>query len=243
MKLSVLPYAQSVSDKIIKDKTVIVIDVLRATSVMITALVNGARSIVPVLTVKEAIDESNSRSPGSYLLCGERNSCKIEGFHLGNSPLEYDTDTVKGKDIILTTTNGTRTLKACRKAHKVFVAAFINLQAIADVVAFNDEITLVCSGTQGKFSMDDGICAAMLIDYLSRNNVVETDDMGSILHENFLLKKGNLMNLLEKCEHLNKLQSIGLSNEVNYCLQTNITNHVPVYNPEDGQVNIVNRFV
>lgn len=236
MKIKVVPFAQAIITKIVENKTVVVIDVLRATSVMITALTNGAKSITPVLSIEEAFKESDKRSTGSFLLCGERDAMKIEGFHLGNSPLEYSKENVCGKEIILTTTNGTEALHACKEAEKILIAAFLNTEAVANQLKGLDEIVLVCSGTRGNFSLDDAMCAAMIMDHLSSDVALQTDDLGKLLLDNFRSKSGNLNEILKDCFHLNYLIKKGYQEDVAFCLQENTSDLVPVFYPNGGYV-------
>lgn len=229
MKIEVVPFAAAIDNQTIENKTVVVIDVLRATSVMITALKNGAKEILPTVTIEDANSLSENLKPGSFLLCGERDAKKIEDFNLGNSPLEYSRKIVKNKTIILSTTNGTRALNACRNANEIFIGAFLNLNAVVQKVKNCDELVLVCSGTNNKFSLDDGICAAMIMDGLSKQRKLQTDDLGLTLLKTFREEKSDLQKLLKDCFHLNYLLEKGYENDVNYCLQLNSHSIVPVF--------------
>ena len=236
MKIEIIPFASAINKKQIAGKTAVVIDVLRATSVMITALQNGAKEIVPVLTVEDALEVSIKFPKGSFLLCGERNAGKIKGFDLGNSTLEFTREMVENKTIIITTTNGTKALNACMNAEKILIGAFLNAEAVAKKVKNLEERTLFCAGTNGRFSLDDGICAAMIIDELSKNNKIDTDDLGHVLLNTWRSGDDNLDFLLKNCFHLKDLNKKGYENDVNYCIQTNISESVPVYNPKTGLV-------
>jgi 2-phosphosulfolactate phosphatase len=229
MKINVVPFAKAIVATEIKHKTVIVIDVLRATSVMITALVNGAKEIIPSVSIEESHRLAQKFNNENVLLCGERDAKKIEGFNLGNSPLEFTPEKVNQKTIILTTTNGTRALNACLEANEVLIAAFLNVDAVAEKVLQQDELTIVCSGTNGKFSLDDGICAAMILDGLSKQRKIQTDDLGLTLLKTFRKENGDLKNLLQDCYHLNYLLKNGYEKDVNYCLQTNLFNIAPAF--------------
>ena len=113
MKIEVIPFAAAIDPASVRGKNVVLIDVLRATSVMITALHNGAKEIIPCLTAGDAFAAAGHFTQSSYLLCGERDAIKLEGFDLGNSPLEYNYEEVAGKSLILTTTNGTEVFQVC----------------------------------------------------------------------------------------------------------------------------------
>lgn len=229
MRIEVIPFAAAIDNNTVENKTVVVIDVLRATSVMITALKNGAKEVLPTVTIEDANLVSQSLKPGSFLFCGERNAKKIEGFNMGNSPLEYSPEKVKNKTIILSTTNGTRALHACGRAKEIFIGAFLNVKAIVKKVKNCDTLVLACSGTNNKFSLDDGMCAAIIIDELSKVNTILLDDLGRTLLQNWRNSSRNLNEILKACFHLNYLLEKGYEKDVNYCLQLNSHDIVPFF--------------
>lgn len=147
--------------------TVIVIDVLRATTTIVYALAAGARAIVPCLEVDEARGVAASLASSDRVLGGERGGERIEGFDLGNSPLEYTPETVGGRTVVFTTTNGTRALRHCRLAKRVRLGAFVNLSAVVKAVADDGDVHLLCAGTRGAITGEDvllaGAIAARLI--------------------------------------------------------------------------------
>ncbi|NOX84509.1 MAG: 2-phosphosulfolactate phosphatase [Chlorobi bacterium] len=238
MIIETYPFATAVNEEDLTGKSVVVIDVLRATSVMITALENGAKEIIPVITVKGALQVAKKFKPDSYLLCGERNAVKIDGFDFGNSPLEFSREVVAGKTLIMTTTNGTKALNACRKAKEVYIAGFLNANAVVKKIRDKSEIVLLCSGTNGKFSLDDGLCAGMIMDKLSENGHAVTDDLGHILLKTWQSSKGSLDQTLKNCYHLNVLVENGFEKDVDYCLQKNTHLIVPVYKPDKGNIHV-----
>lgn len=236
MDVWVIPFATAVKPESVTGKTIVVIDVLRATSVMITALKNGAKNIILARTVEEARKISKRLAPDTFLLCGERDAVKIEGFDLGNSPLEFDRARVKGKTIIMTTSNGTKALNACREAAKMHIGAFLNTRAVAEKIKNEKEVILVCSGTAGQFSLDDALCAAMIMEELSKSTAVKPDDLGLALMQIWKSGKGELQTLLKDAFHLNYLLQKGFSSDVSYCLQKNITSIVPVF--RNGEIKL-----
>lgn len=132
MRVEVLPSAGTPVLPYLEDKLVIVIDVLRATSTMVTALANGCQALIPVLTPEDAL-EKRMEIPGA-LLGGERRAMRIEGFDLGNSPFDYAPEKVGGKRVIMTTTNGTRAIRAAAEAKAVWMASFLNLESIVEAI-------------------------------------------------------------------------------------------------------------
>lgn len=236
MKISVIPTAQQAQGVDFSGKTAVVIDVLRATSVITTALDNGAREVVPVKTVEEAQSLYAQSDASQALRGGERNAVKIEGFDLGNSPLEYKKKAVEGKTLILTTTNGTNAINNTKGADVVVLACFRNATAVAEHILgrlpqcdrHTHDIVIVCAGTEGRFSMDDGLCAGMLIELLKRKTEVETDDFGLLLNRSYNESKSNLFSALSDCYHLRRLFTLGFYDDIKFCLETNCTETVPV---------------
>lgn len=148
-------------------RVVFVIDILRATTAMCAAMSHGARAIIPVASTEEALRLAQTIGSADVLLAGERNCSRIPGFQLGNSPLEMSENAVRGKTIILTTTNGTNALLACHAAGTVIPAAAANLSLSAErgreAVEAEQSVLIVCAGRNGDFALDDAYCAGRLI--------------------------------------------------------------------------------
>ena len=233
MRITIIPTAQQAQGIDFSGKTAIVIDVLRATSVITTALDNGAREVIPVRTVEEAESLFVTCNASMTLRGGERNALKIEGFDLSNSPLEYKKKTVEGKTLILTTTNGTNAINNIKGADKVILACFRNAAAVADYLVGlshrgSHDVVIVCAGTEGRFSLDDGLCAGMIIDLLKQQTKVETDDLGLLLQRFYNESKSNLFSALSGCYHLKRLFTLGFYDDIKFCLETNCVTTVPV---------------
>jgi 2-phosphosulfolactate phosphatase len=148
-------------------RPVFVIDILRTTTVITAALYRGARAVVPVATVEEATRLAQSLGPDAAVLVGERHGDPIAGFDLDNSPVEASEDRVRGKTLVMTTTNGTPALLATQGASDVFVAAAGNL-AIAGARARalleeRGDLVVLCSGREGQFGLDDAYAAGRLV--------------------------------------------------------------------------------
>lgn len=228
MRINVISTAKQAESTDFSDKTVVMIDVLRASSVMTTALWMGAKAILPVLSPEDALLEYAQFETGTALLCGEREARKIDGFHLGNSPLEFTREAVQDKIIIYTTSNGTRAFCAAKKADQIFVLSFLNMQAVATHLSkLSCDLSIICSGTDEQFSMDDALCTGMLVSILSKEKLIEKDDLASALKSFAEAEPGSLRSKLIPCKHLNYLIHKGFEKDVDYCLQTNITNIVP----------------
>ncbi len=154
---------QYVAEEELAGDAVVVIDVLRASSTMITALAAGAREIIPCQEVDEARQLAATLPAGQCLLGGERDGLPIEGFDLGNSPGEYSADKVAGKTIVFTTSNGTRALWRARAARRVLIGGFLNASAVVTELAGEDRIHLLCAGADGQVTRDDVLLAGMLV--------------------------------------------------------------------------------
>ena len=234
MKISVISTAQQAQGIDFSGKIAVVIDVLRATSVITTALDNGAREVIPVKTIEEAQSLFATFNAANTLLCGERNALKIEGFDLSNSPLEYKKKVVEGKTLILTTTNGTNAINNVKGADEVVLACFRNALAVVEHILGrlsqrdSRDVVIVCAGTEGRFSMDDGLCAGMIIELLKQKTDVETDDFGLLLNRSYNESKSNLFGSLSGCYHLKRLFTLGFYDDIKCCLETNCVRTVPI---------------
>jgi 2-phosphosulfolactate phosphatase len=171
---------QEVDGAVLQDHTAVVVDVLRASSTIVAALAAGAQAIYPVVSTEEAIKLATSLGREDTLLAGERRGLKVEGFDLGNSPREFTPETVGGKRVVMSTTNGTRALVAVASTEHVLVASFLNLSAVAAACADAERLAVVCAGREGRFSIDDAVCAGMLLGRLKERlgGTLEVDDAG-----------------------------------------------------------------
>jgi len=169
MRLDVALLPDRVDRGALSAAAVLVVDVLRASTTMIAALGNGCAGIVPVSDPDEAHRRARAIGTGA-LVAGERKGLMIEGFDLGNSPLEMTRERVGGKTLVFTTSNGTAALLAARGAAAVGVAALVNLSAAtAWARGHGRDVTVICSGDRGDISLEDKVCAGLLIDALLRH--------------------------------------------------------------------------
>lgn len=217
-------------------KTIVVIDILRATSVIIHAISQGALEIIPVATVEEAFQLAKRFPQGTTLLGGERGSKKIEGFDLGNSPKEYIAEKVKGKRVILTTTNGTKAFHSVSSGKEIMAGSFFNIGAIGRrCLDLGQDLLIFPSGDEGRFSLEDTVCGGMLIDLIARegNGIKLTDSCWTarILYQRF---KDNLVEAFRLSCHGNDLIAKGFEDDLAYCAQIDITDIVPAF--RDGVI-------
>ncbi|UUZ79568.1 2-phosphosulfolactate phosphatase [Paenibacillus sp. P26] len=214
-------------------KTVIVIDVLRATSTMLTALANGCTEIIPLETVQQA----KSLQQEGDLLGGERACKKIPGFDLGNSPLEYRNAAVAGKRLIFTTTNGTRAIQKAGKQNRILIGSLLNARACAvKAAAWKEELAILCSGTSDVFALEDGLCAGMIVDELGRlygkpaENAeahLRVNDFGLSMLYAYRSVQDRLADALLSCSNGKRLTKLGFREDVIYCSQKNTIDLAP----------------
>lgn len=166
MKISVFFTVAQADPALLQEATVVVIDAVRATTSIVEALANGARGIFPTASIEEAVKLAASLGRDDTLLCGERKGVKIEGFDLGNSPSEYTAEVVSGKRLVMSTTNGTGAFVAAQEAPRLLACAFTNLSAVATALAQDEEadhLVVLCAGRQGRFALEDALCAGHLL--------------------------------------------------------------------------------
>ncbi|WP_346884252.1 2-phosphosulfolactate phosphatase [Clostridium sp. UBA4395] len=237
MNIDVVISAQHIKPEKFKDRIVVVIDVLRATSVMVTALNNGCDKIIPVKEIEEAIDIA-SKDKNKYLLGGERGGIKIDKFDFSNSPLDYIEDIVKGKSLIMTTTNGTRAIKNSEEAEKIFIGALINGRVVAEKLAkLNKDVTFVNAGTDGEFSMDDFITSGYIINCLRdimKNHCTLTDIAKT--SEYVYINNPSIISFVKDALHYKRMKDLRYNEDLRYCLSKDLINIVPEY--KDGEIKV-----
>ena len=224
--------------------TCVVFDILRATSTMATALDQGARAIIPVASISEAL-AIRAQQP-DVLLAGEREGVRILAeltggieFDLGNSPREFRRELVANKTIVTTTTNGTRALRAAAHADTVLVASFLNLRATADWLSKHmpPQLILICAGTREEPAYEDVLCAGALCDLLWTEWCAhDASDSALIARKLFRLERHDLLAAVSESRNCRRLLSIpALKDDVSYCLQRDLLGTV-IEMDKDGAV-------
>lgn len=234
MKIDMIICGDYVTTEAVRNATVIVVDVLRATSVIITALSNGAKSVVPVTSVEEAL--STKKKLESVVLGGERRAQKIEGFDLSNSPLEYKSEVIHDRNVVITTTNGTKAISKSSAANKVYIGALINAKAVSSKAVKNEkDIIIVNAGTNGVFSMDDFITGGAIIDEILSEQEYELTDIAKTALVIYRSHK-DIKSYVKGAAHYQILVDLGLEEDIDYCLQKDLFNIVPEY--KDGIIKL-----
>ncbi|WP_462424540.1 2-phosphosulfolactate phosphatase [Fusobacterium ulcerans] len=229
MKIDIILTAADIQPEKTKDKIVVIIDVLRATSVMITALANGAKAVYPYKDIESVLE--NSKKSKSFVLGGERKGLKIEGFDFGNSPLEYTKEAVSGKDMFMTTSNGTRAIEnSANGSKKLFIAAFLNVESVAKkILEENDDTVIICSGTDNNFSLDDALCAGEIIRRVKeKNRDIQLTDI-SLAMKRLAETSLGIEETLEGSKHFEYLKTIGFYGDMNHCFTMDMFDIVPEY--------------
>jgi len=211
---------------------VVVIDVLRATSAICAAFDNGIKSIIPVPTVEEAWAYKQK----GYLAGAERKGQIVEGFDFGNSPFSYMKEEFRGKEVVLTTTNGTKSLDVAKDAEIVVVGSFLNLTALSKWLYEQDKNVLcLCSGWQDKFNLEDTICAGAISDYLiSTGYYTAIEDSSIAAKYLYLSAKDNYFGYLKSSSHRRRLKNLHLNEDIKYCLTPDQTDVIPIL--KDGKL-------
>jgi 2-phosphosulfolactate phosphatase len=230
---------QQLTPQDVQGRVVAVIDVLRASTTIATALAHGAKAVIPFESSEEAVTRSKQLERGAFLLAGERRMLKMEGFDLGNSPLEHTAETVEGKTVLLTTTNGTKALLAVQGARDVVVASYVNLTGVTTMLRAalrgGADITLVCAGQDRQFALEDAACAGRYVYNISKRLAdVELND--AALAASLIDRKygDNLMRLFNTAAHGRALAAAGFEGDLAACAAVDSYPVIPIY--QDRQI-------
>lgn len=225
------PFPSAYKEKRYHNKTVIVIDLLRSTTSILEALVNGANQVIPAQDVEEARMFSANWNRKEGILAGERGGLKISGYDVGNSPMEFSREKIKGKNVIICTTNGTSAILDAKTADKIYLGSLRNKTAVARAAlnAKND-IILLCAGTMGECSADDVICAGGILGAMEKisDQPLEYNDFSLVCRIMYDAWKNGEMNLSD-IKHYTTLSGLGFDEDLIYCFEEDKTDRVPVY--------------
>lgn len=210
-----------------KNCVVVVIDVFRATSAICTAFQHGVKQIIPVASVEEAREYKAK----GFITAAERHGEIVEGFDMGNSPFSYMNSDLKGKEIVLTTTNGTKAIERAKAADTIIIGSFLNLQAVCDfLVKQNKNVILLCAGWKDRYNLEDSLFAGAVVNTLMKNEVFTgLADSSLAANHMYELAKNNINDFLKNSSHRRRLAKLNLEKDIDYCLQTNTTDVVPIF--------------
>lgn len=208
----------------VHNRIVVVVDILRATSCMVTAFAHGAESITPFANLNDCRE---MKSKG-YLTSGERNGEKVPGFDKGNSPFEYMGDQVRKKKIAFTTTNGTQAIEKAKYAKQVIIGSFLNMTSVTRFLLLSEpNILVVCAGWKGKVNLEDTLFAGALVENL-RNHVEPDCDAPLAAQHLYNLAKGGMVEFLSNSSHVKRLHRLNIHKDIEFCLKPDQYMVVPV---------------
>jgi 2-phosphosulfolactate phosphatase len=204
---------------------------------MVQAMSEGALEIIPVTAIEEVLEMAQGLTRSSIVLGGERGSKKIQEFDLGNSPREYVAERVKGKKLILTTTNGTKAFHLVSLGKEILVGSFFNIGAIAKrCLELDRDLLVFPSGDEGNFSLEDTICGGMLIEFITKKrrkpiSLTDASQCARVLYKRF---EENLLEAFYLSHHGKELIHRGFGEDLVDCSSVNTTDIVPVF--RDGVI-------
>ena len=241
--LDVAFFPAELEAKSFHESLAVVIDVVRATTTITTALAHGCAYVIPVLHVEDAFEFSQQFADSfPLLLGGERGGKRVDGFDLGNSPREYTSAIVDQKGVIFSTTNGTRTLLALDGASPIVIGSFLNISAVCQYILHytqkhptQNSVLLACSGVMNSFSLEDTVCAGMFVRQLS----TETDDISKtpaataaeILYAHY---QDDLLAMLQNSDGGRRITHIGLAHDLIACAEVDTYHIVPIF--QEGKI-------
>ena len=207
----------------VRDKTVVIIDILRATSCMTTAFAHGISSITPFAKLEDCI----AMKAKGYFTAGERDGKKVDGFDLGNSPFEYMDEKLKDKKIAFTTTNGTQAIVKAIDAREIIIGSFLNLTAVTNhLVEGDNNVLMVCAGWKGKVNLEDTLFAGAVVDIL-RDHIEPDCDAPLAAQHLYATAKKDMMGFLANASHVKRLAQLNIHKDILFCMTADQYSVVP----------------
>ncbi|MBN2521946.1 MAG: 2-phosphosulfolactate phosphatase [Bacteroidales bacterium] len=207
------------------DAVVVIVDILRATSAICTAFMNGAKKIIPVATLEEAQDYKNR----GYLVAAERDGIVRDFADFGNSPYNFTPNRVKGKEIVYSTTNGTNTIMMAAHSHEVLIGSYLNHKALVDHVHHKKhDLLILCAGWKNKFNLEDTLFAGALAESVLRDDRFYTIcDSTYASIDLWNIARQDMNAYVEKVAQRHRLKKNGLDDVLEYCHTFNLTTKIP----------------
>ncbi|WP_306644112.1 2-phosphosulfolactate phosphatase [Sanyastnella coralliicola] len=210
----------------------VVIDVLRATSAISTGIDNGIEAVIPVSSIDEAREYLNN----GYTVAAERGGEVVEGFPFGNSPYAFMDPSLKGKEVVLTTTNGTKAIHMASEMPTVIIGSLNNLDVVCRwLIEQRKDVLLLGSGWKDKFNLEDTICAGAIADQLIESRLFKAEEDSTIAAK-FIYRSAreNIFSFLRASSHRRRLRRLNLNEDVKYCLTPNNVRSIPIL--KDGKL-------
>jgi 2-phosphosulfolactate phosphatase len=207
----------------VTNRTVVVVDVLRATSTIVTALAHGAAAILPV----GDLEECRKKAGAGYITAGERDGKKVDGFDKGNSPFEYMEPGIAGKKIAFTTTNGTQAIEKSRQAREIIIGSFLNLSSVANYLLLGEHpVLIVCAGWKGRINLEDTLFAGAVVEKLKEFLGPDCDAPLAARHL-YNVAKSDLKSFLSESSHVRRLNQLNIHKDFEFCLTTDRYKIIP----------------
>ena len=207
----------------LEGKTVVVVDILRATSCMTTAFAHNIKSMKPVST----LEECRSLKKDGYFIAAERGGEKVEGFDIGNSPFSYMEPSLAGEKVAVTTTNGTLAIVKSVQANNVLIGSFLNIKAVSKrIIQLDQNVIIHCAGWKGSVNAEDTLFAGALIDLLTGEFETNTDD-ASLAHSLYLLHRNSMLEYVAQSSHAQRLKGFGIMKDIEFCMEMDKYDVVP----------------
>lgn len=204
-------------------KAVVVVDIFRATSCIVTGLANEVSAVKPVAEV----DECLALGKQGYLMAGERGGIMVGGFDMGNSPFEYQSEEVKGRKIAISTTNGTQAIAKSADAAEIIIGAFLNLEAVSEyLLETKNNVVIHCAGWKGTVNLEDTLFAGALIDECGEE-LKAIGDEALLAHQLYIGNHENLYGIAKQSSHAERLAGFGIENDLEFCMTENEYEIVP----------------
>ena len=228
MRIDVAFLPEEIRNRNLAQTDCVVLDIFRATTSMVTAMAQGCPFLCPVQTIEEA-RETAARIPGA-LLAGERKSVRIEGFDLGNSPLEFSRERLAGRPVVMTTTNGTRAVQAAAKAEEVLIGSFLNAGTLVTrLLGAGRDVLILCAGTEGEFSLEDSLCAGLLVERLAGGAGIKANLTDAAMGTRLIYRQvqNQLAAVAADSRNGRRLRELNLKDDVEYCFRVDTVPVLP----------------
>jgi 2-phosphosulfolactate phosphatase len=237
MKIDVYFTPQEIGEERLKDQLAVVVDVLRFSTTICAALAAGAKEIIPAESVASAIQLASILTRDAILLCGEREGKLIQGFNLGNSPLEYTPKAVKNKTLIFGSTNGSPSVVRTRLARRTLICSFVNLASVVENLdGASDPIHVICAGKLGQFALEDAVCAGHVLSELQKRKGLQLELSDGAIAALMLYERHQnaLAEVVAQSQHGRYLAGIGMQADLPFCAEVNRIPILPIY--KDGKI-------
>ena len=209
----------------IENKIVVVVDILRATSIITTMFQNGLAKLIPVSTIEEAKQLKDE----GCLVAAERGGKKLDFADFDNSPYTFTKEKIQGKTIVYSTTNGTNTINLAKDCEKVILASFLNLSSVSNyLINQKNDVLILCSGWQGDYCTEDTLFAGALSEKLLQSNYTSNNDSVNTSLDLWKLAKKDLSEYVKKINQYKRLVSLGMKKIVSYCFKIDTTDVIPI---------------